>query len=252
MEYIEITGVNNLTAVASQLNALSFYTDSYEFLLANDMIIYGYFKDSSTEYGLGNLFVFGKTIRPNEIVPFPSNSIFAKLKQYGSRSKYKGLLNYKGEIILPNIYDEIHLFVYNRLLIEKNGKFGVIDTDGKVLAEPKYDQIVDAWEYTIGFALNGKVGFMDINCNIIIEPKYCLDSINNNFHDGLIVVSEIIDGFKCQYCIDHYGFIHGNIANITLEVDYEPPYEDYINNNNESSDPLDAYDGDLDALWNTD
>lgn len=251
MEYIEITGGKNLTAVASQLNALSFFTDSYEFLLADNLVIYGYFNDSSTEYGLGNLYVFGKTIRPNEIMPFPSNSIFAKLKQYGSSSKYKGLLNYKGEIILPNIYDEIHLFAYNRLLIEKNGKFGVIDTDGIVLAEPKYDQIVDAWEYTIGFVLNGKVGFMDINCSIIIEPKYCLDSIDNNFHDGLIVVSEIINESKYQYCIDHYGLIHGNIENITPEVDYETPYEDYINDN-EYSDTLDAYDGDSDARWNTD
>lgn len=251
MEYVEIDTTTNLKDTIDQLNSLSFYTDSYEFLLADNLVIYGYFKDSSTEYGLGNLFVFGKTIRPNEIVPSPSKSIFAKLKQYGSSSKYKGLLNYKGEIILPNIYDGIHLFAYNRLLIEKNGKFGVIDTDGKVLAEPKYDQIVDAWEYTIGFVLNGKVGFMDINCNIIIEPKYCLDSIDNNFHDGLVVVSEIIDEFKYQYCIDHYGLIHGNIENITPEVDYEPPYEDYINNN-EYSDPLDAYDGDSDARWNTD
>lgn len=159
-------------------------------------------------------------------------------------------MNYKGEIILPNIYDGIHLFAYNRLLIEKNGKFGVIDTDGKVLAEPKYDQIVDAWEYTIGFVFNGKVGFMDVNCNIIIEPKYCLDSIDNNFHDGLIVVSEIIDECKYQYCIDHYGLIHGNIETITPDMDYEPPYEDYLNN--EYSDPLDAYDGDSDARWNTD
>lgn len=251
MEYIEITGGKNLTAVASQLNALSFFTDSYEFLLADNLVIYGYFKDSSTEYGLGNLYVFGKTIRPNEIMPFPSNSIFAKLKQYGSSSKYKGLLNYKGEIILPNIYDEIHLFAYNRLLIEKNGKFGVIDTAGKILAEPKYDQIVDAWEYTIGIVLNGKVGFMDINCNIIIEPKFCLDSIDNNFHNGLIVVSEIIDEFKYQYCIDHYGLIHGNIENITPEMDYEPSYGDDINNN-EHSDPLDTCDEDSDARWNTD
>jgi len=76
-------------------------------------------------------------------------------------------------------------------LIEKNGKFGVIDTDGKVLAEPKYDQIVDAWEYTIGVV---------------------------------------------------------NIENITPEADYESPYEDHINNN-EYTDPLDAYDGDSDARW---
>lgn len=251
MEYVEIDNTTNLKDTIDQLNSLSFYTDSYEFLLADNLIIYGYFKDSFIEYGLGNLFVFGKSIRPNEIVSSPSKSIFAKLKQYRSSSKYKGLLNYKGEIILPNIYDDIHLFAYNRLLIEKNGKFGVIDTDGKVLAEPKYDQIVDAWEYAIGFVLNGKVGFMDINCNIIIEPKYCLDSIDNNFQGGLIVVSEIIDEFKYQYCIDHYGLIHGNIENITPEVDYEPPYKDYINNN-EYSDPLDAYDGESDARWNTD
>lgn len=251
MEYVEIDNTTNLKDTIDQLNSLSCYTDSYVFLLADNLVIYGYFKDSSIEHGLGNLFVFGKTIRPNEIVPSPSNSIFAKLKQYGSSSKYKGLLNYKGEIILPNIYDEIHLFAYNRLLIEKNGKFGVIDTNGKVLVEPKYDQIVDAWEYTIGVILNGKVGFMDINCNIIIEPKYCFDSIDNNFQNGLIVVSEIIDEFKYQYCIDHYGLIHGNIENITPEMDYEPPYEDYINNN-EYSDPLDAYDGDSDARWNTD
>lgn len=91
---------------------------------------------------------------------------------------------------------------------------------------------------------------MDVNCNIIIEPKYCLDSIDNNFHDGLIVVSEIIDECKYQYCIDHYGLIHGNIETITPGMDYEPPYEDYLKN--EYSDPLDAYDGDSDARWNTD
>ncbi|WP_304590725.1 WG repeat-containing protein [Bacteroides acidifaciens] len=93
---------------------------------------------------------------------------------YGSSSKYKGLLNYKGEIILPNIYDGIYLFAYNRLLIEKNGKFGVIDTDGKVLAEPKYDQIVDAWEYTIGV-----VNIENITPEADYESPY-EDHINSN------------------------------------------------------------------------
>ena len=79
MEYIEITGVNELTAVASQLNALSFFTDSYEFLLANNMIIYGYFKDSSTEYGLENLFVLERQLGqmrlcPLHQIPYLTNS----------------------------------------------------------------------------------------------------------------------------------------------------------------------------------
>ena len=119
-----------------------------------------------------------------------------------------------------------------------------------MLAEPKYDQIVDAWEYTIGFVLNNKVGFMNTNCNIIIEPKYCIDTINNTFHDGLIVVSEIIDDFKYQYCIDHYGLIHGKMENISPEEEYNATYVNYTNN--EYSDPLDAYDGEPEARWNTD
>ena len=69
MEYIEINGAINLAAVASQLNALSFYTDSYEFLLTKNMVIYGYFKDSSTEYGLGNLFVFGRQLSQMKLCP---------------------------------------------------------------------------------------------------------------------------------------------------------------------------------------
>lgn len=250
MQYISITDRLKLKSLVVELEAQAFYTAKYEFLLSNDVAIYGYFKDESSEYGGGNLFVFGKTIRPDEITPTSSNTIFARLKRYGSSRKYKGLLNSNGEIILPNIYEEITLFAYDRLLVKKSGKYGVADTDGKILAEPKYDQIVDVWEYTIGFVLNNKVGFMNANCDIIIEPKYCIDTINNMFHDGLIVVSEIIDDFKYQYCIDHYGLIHGNMENISPDEEYAPPYENF--NNDDYSDPLDAYDGDPDARWNTD
>lgn len=250
MQYISISDSRKLKELAEELESQSFYTATYEFLLSNNITIYGYFKDKSSEYGEGNLFVFGKTIRPDEVTLASSKTIFARLKQYGSCGKYKGLLNSKGEIILPNIYEEITLFAYDRLLIKKSGKYGVADTDGKILAEPKYDQFVDAWEYTIGFAINNKVGFMDTNCNIIIEPKYCLDTLYNNFHDGLIVVSEIVDESKYQYYIDHYGLIHGNKENISLEEEYNPPYSQFVND--EYSDPLNAYDEDSDARWNTD
>ena len=250
MEYINVNNSNSVRDIVERLNAQSFYAASHDFLLSDELIIYGYFKDESSEYGEGNIFVFGKTIRPTEVEHCPANSIFTRLKQYGSSGKYKGLLNSKGEIILPNIYEEITLFAFDRLLVKKSGKFGIVDTDGKVLAEPKYDQIVDAWEYTIGFVLNNKVGFMNTNCNIIIEPKYCIDTINNTFQDGLIVVSEIIDDFKYQYCIDHYGLIHGKMENISPEEEYNATYVNYTNNG--YSDPLDAYDGEPEARWNTD
>lgn len=249
MEYIEFNELRELKKHADNLCAASFYTNSYEFLFACGIVIYGYFKEESSEYESGNLFMYGKTIRPDEIAPSPSNSIFSKLKLYGSSGKYKGLLNSKGETILPNIYDGIYLFAYNRLLVKKNGKYGIIDKRGRILAEPKYEQMVDADEYTIGFILNNKVGYMDINCNVVIEPKYCIDSIDNKFHDGLILVTELKDGSKYLYSIDHYGLIHGNMENISPE-EYNTLYGNYSYDN--YSDPLDAYDGDPDARWNTD
>ena len=250
MQYIQIKDINEIEELVQTLSAQSFFTDTYEFLLSDNLIIYGYLKDETIEYGLGNLYVFGKTIRPDEVTHNPSTSIFSKLKQYGMSSKYKGLLNSKGEIILPNIYNDICLFAYDRLLIKKNGKSGIIDASGKILAEPKYDQIFDAGEYTIGFVIDNKVGFMNTNGSVVINPKFDKATSLNNFNEGLIAVLETIDGLPYQYCIDHYGLIKGNMEYIGQEDEYIPPYDTY--NDDEYSDPLDAYDGDPDARWNTD
>lgn len=250
MQYIPIGDRKEIGGLVQTLSAQSFFTDTYEFLMSENLIIYGYFKDETTEYGLGNLYVFGKTTRPNDIILPTSDSIFSRLKQYGMSGKYKGLLNAKGEVILPNIYDDICLFAYDRILIEKNGNFGIVDTSGKILAEPKYDQLFDAWEYTIGFVLDNKVGFMNTNCSVVIDPKFDKATSYNNFNEGLIVVSETIDGLPYQYCIDHYGLIKGDMEYIGQEGEYIPPYDTY--NDDEYSDPLDAYDGDPDARWNTD
>lgn len=250
MVYINVNNFNNIRELVERLNAQSFYTDSYDFLISNDLTIYGFFNDESSEYGERNLFVFGKTIRPDDIILPTSDSIFSKLKQYGMSGKYKGLLNAKGEVILPNIYDDICLFAYDRILIEKNGKFGIVDTSGNILAEPKYDQLFDAWEYTIGFVLDNKVGFINTNCSVVIDPKFDKASAYNHFNDGIIVVSETINELPYQYCIDHYGLIKGKMEFIGQDDEYIPPYGTF--KNDEYSDPLDAYDGEPDALWNTD
>lgn len=79
MEYVEIDNTTNLKETIDQLNSLSFYTDSYEFLLADDLVIYGYFKDSSIEYGLDNIFVFGRQLSQMKLcllhrIPYLPNS----------------------------------------------------------------------------------------------------------------------------------------------------------------------------------
>ena len=56
----------------------------------------------------------------------------------------------------------------------QNGKYGFIDTTGKVVIEPQYDHV---WEdfYKNNYAIveiNGKYGVIDKTGKFVIEPKY--------------------------------------------------------------------------------
>ena len=47
MQQISITDRSKLKDLVEELTAQSFYTNKYEFLLSNNITIYGYFKDKS-------------------------------------------------------------------------------------------------------------------------------------------------------------------------------------------------------------
>jgi hypothetical protein len=150
----------------------------------------------------------------------PINAEFVKIKK---SNKY-GLINTKGETVLPTIYTSIEVgtskttFVvekdkvikvlelgkrsysidkkiisvegfYNDFAIMKynNGRFGYIDNIGKIRVAPQYEQARPFNNEVAIVRLNGKWGIIDKNENFVTQPYY--DSISN-FTNNVCIVSE--------------------------------------------------------------
>jgi len=84
-----------------------------------------------------------------------------------------GLLNYKGEVIIPAEYEKIGAYNKNGVWGKKGNDLGVF-SDGKFTAIPGIDKI---WDFrsssTLTYAKKGdKVGFVDNKGNWVIEPSF--------------------------------------------------------------------------------
>jgi hypothetical protein len=78
-------------------------------------------------------------------------------------------------------------------VVEIDGKNGCIDSNGKIIIEPRFDAInFGIYEGLIPFKENDNWGFLDKNGKIIIEPHYnrCMP-----FSDGLAVVQDNNDKY---------------------------------------------------------
>lgn len=89
-----------------------------------------------------------------------------------------GLINYKGETILPTQYDEITTLkgVKNSIIITKEGKAGLCNSLGEVIIEPVYSQVLKySDEYQDGYVVTtaeGKYGLMSSNKAVLLDPIY--------------------------------------------------------------------------------
>lgn len=204
------------------------------------------------------LFIYGKTIRKDEVISCYKNTIFNNIQFYGSSKKYKGLLDYEGKEILNNIYDDISIFYETDdalfLKTRKNKLYGLVSyaNPGKGVVEitsPKYENFFDAGEYTFGFIIDNKVGFMSLDGKIIIEPKYKQGEYYNHFFDGKALVhidkDETIDHY-----INHYGNFIEYPDNDDTSSFEGPGTSSYTFD--DLPDSSDAYEGLADAYWNTD
>ena len=60
-------------------------------------------------------------------------------------------------------------------LIKKDGKYGFIDQNGKIVVAPKYDSIEKFGAHGVSWALvekNGKLGFIDKSGKEVVKPQY--------------------------------------------------------------------------------
>lgn len=119
--------------------------------------------------------------------------------------------------IVPAAYDSIFsdpVFPNHFILIEA-GKWGLVDTNGRLVVEPKYQEIQALEDGTFGYKLSGRWGFMNDQGLVHCSPRY--DSIyENNGHWCLVRRGE------------NYGFCKTSGEQV-IEPSYSPPYyDDYM------------------------
>ena len=120
--------------------------------------------------------------------------------KYYEINEQVGLINTKGEVVVPAVYDDIRRYQdldgdWEKLIIEKDGYFGFLDTNLNVLFPPIYRCSSDTNYYGypehnilndsfIKVYKNGKCGLIDENGVVLIDFKY--DNLLP-IHDSMIV-----------------------------------------------------------------
>ena len=118
-----------------------------------------------------------------------------KILKVQKDGKY-GLINFDGKEVLPINYEEITVVsgIENSFKIKKDGKYGIVDNEGKVVIEPQYEDIdILGKDNKSGFIVkdaSGKYGIVDYSNSQILQIKY--DSIEKIYGNDLYVVT--VDG----------------------------------------------------------
>ena len=219
--------------------------------------LYGCFYNKENKLDFSHLlFCFGRTICPDRLQPQCENSIFSKIKQYGSSCKYKGLKDIRGKEILRNMYDDIDFFYatgYDVFFIVRRGcKKGIYkfaQEKLEVISQLHFDDFFDAGEYTWGYVKNGNVGFMSLEGKLITEAKYQLSTDFNHFIEGKALTCLNAPNGIPHY-INHYGDFVGYPEDDFFNVEHQLgtgyyPYGDL-------PDALDAYEDEEENIWNPD
>lgn len=130
------------------------------------------------------------------------------------KNNRSGALNFKGEPVVPFLYDAGGITVLNNyIIVAKNGKKGLLNFKGEVLIQPEYDEINSFYEN--GFdsffrtKLNNKYGVSTSN-GIILQPDFIYVDADENYFtvvtiDSLIGLADKTGNFILQ---PKYKYIH--------------------------------------------
>lgn len=122
---------------------------------------------------------------------------------------------------LENVDENENVWYEGKILkIEKNGKYGLIDFNGKQVLPAEYDEIVtlEGTENSILIKKDGKVGLVNDNGGIIAEVEYKeIKNLGETYKNGYITINE--DG--------KYGVISATKKQI-LENKYDEISQTYL------------------------
>ena len=153
-------------------------------------------------------------------IPNPSKAIFVCVKEYNENTKeYETVVyNEKKEVLLSNyknvqaisIYTNVNSTPYEKsvLTYKENGKYGLINLEGKQITKPVYDEIssINYKEGTFLVKQNELEGIINMKGKVIIKCEYESVTSNNYYSEngnkkqaGFIVSKKTEDGYRYGY-----------------------------------------------------
>lgn len=105
-------------------------------------------------------------------------------------NKKAGIINIRGEEVIPCIYDRIHRLCWDKnFVVESNKKFGVIDSVGKEIIPFVYDFIVNSYHSDFFIASkDGSYGLIDSVGNVCLPFDYRF--IELSFHSEYLIAQK--------------------------------------------------------------
>ena len=153
-------------------------------------------------------------------IPNPSKAIFVCVKEYNENTKeYETVVyNEKKEVLLSNyknvqaisIYTNVNSTPYEKsvLTYKENGKYGLINLEGKQITKPVYDEIssINYKEGTFLVKQNELEGIINMKGKVIIKCEYESVTSDNYYSEngnkkqaGFIVNKKTEDGYRYGY-----------------------------------------------------
>jgi len=131
--------------------------------------------------------------------------------------------NYDKVEVIYNQDESNNLWYENNVLkVQKEGKYGLINLEGKELVQCSYDDIkpVIGTKNVLITIKDGKQGIVDSHGNVIIENDYVeVNTLTDKYENGFVVKSEE----------DNFGIVNSN-GEVVLETKYEEIKNVYGNN----------------------
>lgn len=103
-------------------------------------------------------------------------------------------IDINGKTVFRGEFDDVWIFYKGTTKFMKNGKWGLIDSTGKIITEPRFDELKSmiVGDFYIS-KLDGKYGVVDLKGNVVLEPQFI--KIVEYMEEGKYIKAIGNDGF---------------------------------------------------------
>jgi WG containing repeat len=128
--------------------------------------------------------ITGKTIFKKSSSSFLSNDVQLMLNSFHEKfaiinydtgvpdNPQFGFVDSAGKVVIKPQFDEAYPFSEGLALIRQKNKYGFIDSAGKVVIKPQFDEAYPFSEGLAGIKVKNKYGFIDSAGKVVIKPQF--------------------------------------------------------------------------------